>query len=316
MRAIMVHEHGGPEVLTLTDLPEPEAGPGQVVVRAEAIGVSVVEAHMRAGILPIPLPAVLGVEAAGQVVAVGEGVDPALVGTAVAGVTGGAGAYAEFAAMPVAMTAPIPAGVSAVDAVAAGAAGAVALGLIHKAALRGGETVLVEAGASNVGGYLLQLAREFGAGRILATAGAEGKRELARSLGADVVIDHRQDGWTAELGDAIDVAFESIGGASARGVIEALTPGTGRMLYYGRLSGEAPAITPDDLLGRGATLVGCSGPAWFAEVFTVRYPEVFARLADGRTKAAVGLTLPLADAAEAHRLVESRGVTGKIVLIP
>lgn len=184
MRAIMVHENGGPEVLTVTDLSEPEAGPGQVVVRVEAIGVSVVEAHMRAGILPIPLPAVLGVEAAGQVVAVGAGVDPSLVGTAVAGVTGGVGAYAELVAMTAAMTAPIPAGVSAVDAVAAGAAGAVALGLMHNAGLRGGETVLVEAGASNVGGYLLQLAREFGAGRVLATAGAEAKRDLASSLGA------------------------------------------------------------------------------------------------------------------------------------
>lgn len=315
MRAIVVHETGGPEVLSLEDVPRPEAGPGQVVVRTQAIGVSISEAHMRAGILPVPLPAVLGVEAAGEVVAAGEGVDQGLVGRTVAGVTGGTGSYAEYVAMPAAMVRPVPEGVPAVEAVAAGAALAVALGLVHRAALREGETFLVEAGASNVGGYLIQLAREFGAGRVVATAGAGEKRDRAREFGADTVIDHREEGWTAQL-DGIDVAFESIGGDSARGVVEALTPGTGRMLYYGRLSGLAPAITPDDLLGRGVSLVGCSGPVWFREVFDVHYAEGFARLADGRTKAVVGPTFPLDQAARAHRLVEERGAQGKIVLIP
>ncbi|MFI6604113.1 zinc-binding alcohol dehydrogenase family protein [Nonomuraea sp. NPDC050536] len=315
MRAIVVHETGGPEVLLLEDVPWPEAGPGQVVVRTQAIGVSIVEAHMRAGILPLPLPAVLGVEAVGEVVATGEGVDQGLLGQTVGGVTGATGSYAEYAAMPAAMVRPVPESVSAVEAVAAGAALAVALGLVRRAGLRAGETVLVEAGASNVGGYLIQLAREFGAGRVVATAGARDKRDRAEELGADTVIDHREEGWTSQL-DGIDVAFESIGGDSARGVVAALTPGAGRMLYYGRLSGLAPAVTPDDLLGRGVSLVGCSGPAWFQETFDVHYPEAFARLADGRTTAAVGPTFPLEQAAQAHRLVEERGAQGKIVLIP
>ncbi|MEU4231863.1 zinc-binding dehydrogenase [Nonomuraea sp. NPDC026600] len=317
MRAIVVHELGGPEVLKAEDWPEPKAGEGQLVIRTQAIGVSYAETQMRTGVfpLPVPLPTVFGAEAAGVVTEVGAGVDEALVGTTIAGVTGGIGSYAEYAAVPASLICPVPEGVSPVDAVAAAAPGAIALALLHRAGLKGGETVLVEAGASSVGTYLLRHAKEFGAERVIATAGAEAKRERARQMGADEVIDHREPGWPGELPD-VDVVFESIGGASAKAVLDHLTPGSGRMLCYGSLSGEPAAVGAADLWARGVTIVGCGGPVWGAEVFGVHYPEMLARVADGRSRAYVEATLPLESAAEAHRRLEGRTALGRIVLIP
>lgn len=319
MRAIVVHELGGPEVLKVEDWPEPKAGEGQLVIRTQAIGVSYAETQLRAGTLPfplpVPLPVVFGAEAAGVVTEVGAGVDKALLGTTIACVTGGVGSYAEYAAVPASLICPVPEGVSPVDAVAAAAPGAIALALLHRAGLKGGETVLVEAGASSVGTYLLRHAKEFGAARVIATAGAPAKRERARQMGADEVIDHREPGWPGELPD-VDVVFDSIGGASAKAVLDHLTPGSGRMLCYGSLSGEPAAVGAADLWARGVSIIGCGGPAWGAEVFGVHYPEMLARVADGRSHAYVDTTLPLGSAAEAHRRLESRTALGRLVLIP
>ncbi|MER6944533.1 zinc-binding dehydrogenase [Nonomuraea sp. NPDC000554] len=319
MRAIVAYELGGPEVLKLEERPRPVADEGQIVIRTEAIGVSYAETQLRAGTLPmpvpLPLPAVLGAEAAGEVVEVGAGVDEALLGTRRVGVTGGAGAYAEYVAVPVSLTSPLPDGVTPVEAVATGAPGAIALALLHKAGLTGGETVLVEAGASSVGAYLIEHAKELGAGKVIATAGARAKRDRAGALGADEVLDHREAGWPDALPD-VDVVFESIGGSSARQVLGRLTPGTGRMLSYGLLSGEPPAVTAADLMERGVTVTGCSGPAWAAQVFGTHYPEILARLASGRSRAHVHATLPLEQIAEAHRLLEARTALGRVLLTP
>ncbi|WP_226899090.1 quinone oxidoreductase family protein [Nonomuraea phyllanthi] len=317
MRAIVLSEKGGPEFLQPADLPRPSPGAGQVLIRAQAVGVSYAETQIRAGTLPfpLPLPAVLGAEAAGEVVEVGEGVDAKLLGSALAGITGGVGAYAEYVLLPAAMAAPVPDGLSPVDALAAAAPGAIALGLLHRARLEGGETVLVESGGSSVGTYLVEHAKEFGAGRVLATTGAAAKRERAERLGADLVLDHGTPAWTDTLPD-VDVVFESIGGTVARRVLDHLTPGTGRMLTYGLLSGEPAAITAADLMDRGVTVTGCSGPGWAGEVFGTHYPAMLDRLATGRSRAYVDRTLPLEEAAQAHRLLEERAVMGRVMLIP
>ncbi|WP_327587197.1 zinc-binding dehydrogenase [Nonomuraea sp. NBC_00507] len=317
MRAVVLSETGGPEHLQMTDLPRPRPGEGQVLVRAHAVGVSYAETQIRAGTLPFPLalPEVIGAEAVGEVVEVGPGVDGKLLGTTLVGVTGGVGAYAEYVVLPAAMACPVPDGVSPVEAVAVAAPGSIALALLHRARLDGTETVLVEAGTSAVGGYLVQHAKEFGAGRVIATAGSSAKRERAVTLGADIAIDHSTAGWPAELPD-VDVVFESIAGTTARQVLDRLTPGSGRMLYYGLLSGEPPAITAADLMERGVTLTGCSGPAWAAAAFGTHYPEMLARLASGRSQAFIDRTLPLEEATQAHRLLESRAATGRILLIP
>ncbi|MEV4010813.1 zinc-binding dehydrogenase [Nonomuraea angiospora] len=317
MRAIVLPEKGGPERLEVADLPRPRPGEGQILIRTQAVGVSYAETQIRAGTLPfpLPLPAVIGAEAAGEVVEVGEGVDGKLLGSTIVGVTGGLGAYAEYAVLPAAMTAPVPDGVTPDQALAAGAPGALALALLHKARLAGGETVLVEAGSSSVGTYLVRHAKEFGAGRVIATAGSAAKRDRTAELGADLVLDHGPTGWPDEL-PGVDVAFEAIGGTTARRVLDHLTPGPGRMLFYGMLTGEPAAVTAADLMERGVTLTGCSGPGWAGEVFGTHYPAMLDRLASGRSVAYIDRTLPLEEAAQAHRLLESRAVTGRILLVP
>ncbi|GAA3670272.1 zinc-binding dehydrogenase [Nonomuraea antimicrobica] len=315
MRAIVLAATGGPERLEPAELPRPQPGEGQVLIRAQAVGVSYAETQIRAGTLPFPLelPAVIGAEAVGEVVEAGPGVTDRPIGSMLVGMTGGVGAYAEYVLLPAALTCPVPDGVTPEEALAVATPGAIALGLLHRARFAGGETILVEAGTSSVGTYLVQHAKEFGAGHVIATAGSPDKRDRAAELGADTVLDHGTPGWPGDLPD-VDVAFESIGGASATQVLGHLTPGTGRMLSYGLLSGEPAAVTAADLMERGVTITGCSGPAWAAEVFGTHYPEMLARLASGRSEAYVARTLPLEKAAEAHRLLESRAVTGRVLL--
>jgi NADPH:quinone reductase len=328
MRAIVMSETGGPEVLRLAEAPVPSPGKGQVLIRTEVIGTHFAETRLRAGALPgmsPKLPSVPGFEAAGIVTEVGDGVDPALLNTRVTAIAvDGTGSYAEYVAVPAEGIVAIPDGVSAHDAVAVASQGAVALGLLRAARLTGREQVLVEAAGGAIGGYLVQLAREHGAARIIGTAGSPAKRDLARELGADVTVDHRDPDWAdlvseAAGGAAVDVVFESIGGASAGRLLDAMTPGSGRMLFYGMLSDEPPAVTPTDLMYRGLTLVGCGGRpgdgAWYDQVMAAR-TELMERVAAGRIRPLVDSVLPLADAAEAHRRLESRQNLGKIILTP
>jgi NADPH:quinone reductase-like Zn-dependent oxidoreductase len=202
--------------------------------------------------------------------------------------------------------------------------------LIDGAALTGREAVVVESAAGGVGGYLVQLASQFGARRVIATAGSAAKRETALALGADAVLDHRAPDWADQVrgcneGAPVDVVFESIGGASAGQLLDALVPGSGRMLFYGLLSGEPPAITPMDLLRHGVGLIGCGGrpvdystgraTGWSAKVEAGR-PEILHRAATGGVRPLIDSTFPLADAAKAHQRLEQRQAAGKVILLP
>ena len=333
MRAIVMHRTGGPEVLSLEDVPVPDPSAGCLLVRTEAIGINFFEVRSRSGaalpLHPATLPAVPGFEAAGTVVAVGEGVDAARIGTRVATV-GGSGAYAEYVAVPAAAAIPLPGALSATAAVAVSTQGATALALLRASVLSGRDDVLIEAAGGGVGGYLVQLAREFGARRIVATAGNAAKRQLALDLGADAVLDHRDPDWpdrviAANNDSPLGVVFESLGGAPALRLLDCLVPGSGRMVFYGLLSGEPPAITPMDLLLRGVGLIGCGGrPAdyssgtatgWSASVEAAR-PEILARAAAGGIRPLIDGEVPLADAAAAHRRIEERRAVGKVILVP
>lgn len=315
MRAIVLRAVGGPENLILEELPTPVPGPGEVLVRTEAIGVTFTEAAMRTGALPLPveLPAPFGFEAAGVVTEAGEGADAGLLGQRVVLMHTGLGSYAEYIAVPESAVAVIPDGLGAAEAVAVANYGAVASCLVDKAKLTGEETVLVEVAGSGVGGYVTQLARRRGVRRIIGTAGSAAKREHAASLGADEVLDHTEPGWTGQLTN-VDVAFHSLGGDTTIALLDGMTPGTGRVLLYGFLRG-APVVTGMDLLYRGLTLTGCGGGDWYDRVLAAR-TEVMRMAVDGEIKPQIDSVLPLADAAVAHERYDQHLPTGKIVLTP
>jgi NADPH:quinone reductase len=316
MRAIVLRAVGGPENLSLEELLVPAPGSGQILVKTEAIGVSYAEAAVRSGAIPVPLelPATLGFEAAGTVTELGDGVDGDLLGRRVVVLNPGLGCYAEYVAVPAANATVIPDGLSSADAVVVAGHGAVALCLLRAANLTGKETVLVEVAAGGVGGYLTQLAHREGAARVIGTAGTQAKRDHAKKLGADEVLDHTAAEWEKDLA-GVDVVFESLGGDTPSSLLDALTPGTGRILLYGLLRG-APEVSPVDLLFRGLTLVGCGGGgAWMDQVLRAR-TEVMRMAVDGVLKPQIDTVLPLEDAAVAHERFDNRLTIGKIVLTP
>lgn len=348
MRAIVMHETGGPEVLRLEEVPVPTAGPGQALVRTEAIGTFAGDTGFRSGRYPVPplpggtLPVVLGNEAAGTVTAVGAGVDPALVGTRVAVLilpTTGAGAYAEYVAAPVDALTPVPDGLPAAHAVAIATQAALALSLLALAPPErpgadptAGTTALVTVGAAGIGGYLTQLLSDRpapagpggpGGLRIIATAGTEpARRERARELGAGVVVDHNDPDWPDRVRDALDGAtldlvYDSIGGPALGRLLPAVTPLTGRLVCYGNLSEQPTGVTVEQLRTGNLTVIANGSPAggWSERVSAAR-AEALQLAVTGRLRPLIDGELPLADAAEAHRRLERRLANGKIILVP
>jgi NADPH:quinone reductase-like Zn-dependent oxidoreductase len=303
-----MHESGGPEVLIPEEVPTPSLGPGQVLVHTEIVPVAFYESLLRSGTYPIPrpLPTTFGFEAVGTV----DGQRFFLMDLNCSGT------YAEHIATDPANLTPIPDDVSSEDAAAITVQGAVTLGLLQKAALTGNETVLIEVASGGVGGYLTQLARAYGAGRVIATAGGPAKADHVRELGADTVLDHTDPGWAEQLKEGeVDLVFDSIGGESTKALLPALARGTGRILQYGVLNGP-PAITAADLIPRGLTLISCAAEGPWQDMVEAAKPEVLKLVADGRLKPRIDTTLPLAEAAEAHRRIEARTAAGKLLLDP
>ncbi|MFI6998508.1 zinc-binding alcohol dehydrogenase family protein [Nocardia sp. NPDC050175] len=322
VKAIVMTGTGGPEVLVLQEVPTPQAGPGDVVIRAEAIPVLFPETKLRSGEFPLGVepPLVFGFQAAGVVIEVGADVDPALIGRRVTVATMGFGSYAEFVSAPANSVTLIPDSLSSVDAAAVLMSGSVALPLLETAALASTETVLIEAAATGIGSYLTQLAKEYGAARIIATAGGPTKAEQARKLGADEVIDHNDPEWPTRLretlsGTTLDVVFDSIGGPAALDLLDTMTPLRGRMLSYGWLSGTPAQLTATDLITRGLTLTGCAGPDWLSRVANARTTTLH-RAATGGLAPLIEAVLPLDQAAHAHHLIENRAPLGKYILQP
>ncbi|TQF74216.1 zinc-binding dehydrogenase [Rhodococcus spelaei] len=322
MRAIVMTAAGGADVLVEQDVPTPTPAAGQILVKAGAIGVHFAETQLRSGIFPMSPtpPVVFGSEAAGTVTDAGPGVDPRLIGARVIVTTDGTGAYAEQVVASAATAVRVPDDVPLTDAVATAVPGAVALTLLRAAAMDGHESVLVEAASTGVGAYLLQMAKEFGAARVFATAGTDTNGERAKLLGADEVFVHSTPGWQdamrGVLGDTtIDVAFESIGGETATGLLDAMTPLSGRMLSYGLLSGRPAAISAQDLMFRGLTFTGCGGPAWLERVAAAR-AEILERVSAGSIRPLVDSVIPLAHAHLAHEKIEQRKTSGKVILDP
>jgi NADPH:quinone reductase len=322
MKAIVMTSTGGPEVLVRQEVPTPRPAENEVLIRVEAAAVLFVETQLRSGVFPLPgaTPAVFGTQAAGVVIEVGSAVDESMIGTRVLLAGMGIGAYAEQVCAPALSAAPIPEGLSAVDAVAVTMGGSVALTLLDRAQLTGLETVLIEAAGTGVGGYLTQLAKKRGASQIIATAGSSHNRERARTLGADHVVDHSNIEWPRRMREllndnTIDVAFESLGGETAAAVLDSMTPLVGRMLFYGLLSGAPAAISSQDLLARGLTLTGCGGPVWLSRVAAAR-TDILQMAADGEITPLIDSVIPLELARYAHEQIEKRNAKGMFVLTP
>jgi NADPH2:quinone reductase len=313
-----MRQFGPPEVLELAEVPEPWAGPGDVVIDLEFANVTFVETQVRAGKPPHPsmlpvLPAILGNGVAGTVAEVGEGIDGSWVGRQVIASLSGVGGYAQRAVAAAERLVEIPDGVALRDAVALLSDGRTALGLIGLASPAEGETVLVEAAAGGVGTLLVQLARNAGA-RVVALAGGERKLAVARELGAAVAIDYRDDDWPQQVVDAVgtvDVVYDGVGGEIGLAAFSLLGPG-GRFCPYGMASGTFAPVTAELAEARAISLL--SGGLRTADELTALVRGALVEAAANRIRPVVGQELELGQAAAAHAAIESRATIGKTLL--
>jgi NADPH2:quinone reductase len=322
MKAIQVKQPGGPEAMELVELPVPQPKPNEAVVKLAASGVNFIDVYIREGRYKSPPPFVLGQEGAGVVNAVGASVTTVKTGDRVAW-TGLMGSYAEYAAVPADRLVPIPDGVTDQQAGAAMLQGMTAHYLSHDTyPLKRGETALVHAAAGGVGLLLVQMAHHIGA-RVIATVSTDDKAKLAREAGANEVILYTQSDFEAETkrltgGKGVDVVYDSVGKTTFDKGLNVLRP-RGVMVLFGGSSGAVP---PFDLIGlsqKGSLYV--TRPTLVNYIATreelmSRSGAVFGMMAAGKLKLRIEHTYPLAEAQRAHRDLEGRKTTGKLLLIP
>jgi NADPH:quinone reductase len=326
MHAIRQHEFGGPEVLQYQEVADPEPGPGQLRIDSRAAGVHLLDTTFRNGErngpypLP-PLPMIPGREAAGIVDAVGEGVDPSWIGKRVVAHLGFAsGGYAEKAVREVANVHEIPEGAGFAEAIAMIGTGRTALMVLSVGPVTADDVVIVPAAAGGIGTLLVQAAKNAGA-YVVGLAGGPDKVRQVAANGADAAIDYKAEGWTSVLDKALEgreatLLFDSVGGETGRAAFDRLGFG-GRMVVFGWSAGKATEATVEDIVGHGLTVSGALGPKLLEKLGGLRRLEErsLEELAAGRLRPAVH-TFKLSEAAEAHRALENRGTTGKVVLIP
>jgi NADPH:quinone reductase len=319
MRAVVMHEFGPPSVLVAGDVSDPAPGPHQVVVDVEAANITFVDTQVRAGRPPNPsmlpaLPAILGNGVGGVVARVGEQVDPELFGRRVVASLGGSGGYAQSAVAEASALIEVPDALSTPEAVALLADGRTALMLMRGAGVRAGETVLVEAAAGGVGSLLVQLATRAGA-RVVGAAGGERKLQLARELGASMVVDYTRSGWANRIASEVgngDVVFDGVGGSIGRAAFDLVRAG-GRFCAFGMASGSFADVTLEQADAHGARLIrgGRATPQELRDLARAALAEAAA----GRLQPLVGQTFPLEQAAEAHAAIEQRATVGKTLLL-
>ncbi len=322
MRAIQMELTGGPEVLALRELPTPTPGPGEALLQIEACGVNFIDVYLREGRYPATLPFIPGQEAAGVVVALGAGVTEVKVGDRVAW-CGVPGTYAQFAVAPVSRLIAIPDCVTTRQAAAAMLQGMTAHYLAHSAyAIQKGDTVLVHAGAGGVGLLLIQMAKRLGA-RVFTTVSTEEKAVLARATGADETILYTREDFAARVrelthGAGVPVVYDSVGKTTFDGSLACLRP-RGVMVLFGGSSGAVPPFDLIQLSTRGSLYITRPTLKDYTatrEELERRAGDVLGWVADGSLKLRIEHIYPLADAAQAHRDLEARKTTGKILLSP
>ena len=322
MKAIQIRETGGPEVLKLAELPIPQPGPGQVLIRVEATGVNFIEIYFRKGTYKAALPLVPGSEAAGTVEELGPGVTGFAAGDAVASVSV-LGSYAEYALVPAAGLVKVPEGVTMEQAAAAMLQGMTAHYLATSTfPLKKGDTALVHAGAGGVGLLLTQMAVKIGA-RVITTCSTKEKAELSREAGASDVILYAEHEFEPEVkkltgGKGVDVVYDSVGKTTFEGSLNCLRP-RGMLALFGGSSGPVPPFDLIQLSTRGSLFV--TRPTLKDYVATRkdldwRSGDIFRWASEGKLKIRTEHIYSLTDAAQAQIDIASRNTTGKLLLIP
>lgn len=322
MQAIRINKNGGPEVLQLENVDKPEPGAGEALVKIEAAGLNFIDTYHRKGLYKMSLPITPGVEGAGVVEAVGSDVTEVKVGDRVA-YAGQIGSYAEYHAVPAAKLVPVPDEINFSMATTAMVQGMTAHYLTHSTyPIQAGDTVLIHAAAGGTGQLLVQMAKKLGA-TVIGTTSTEEKAELARSLGADHVILYTESDFeeetkrlTEEAG--VHAVYDGVGQATFDKGLNVLQP-RGYMVLFGQSSGPVPPVDLQILNAKGSLFV--TRPSIFHYIATRedllwRAGDVFDWLAAGELQFKIDRELPLAEAAEAHRLLEARQTAGKVLLIP
>ena len=322
MKAVRIHAQGGPEVMRLEDVPEPTPKAGEAVVKVDAAGLNYIDVYQRSGLYKLAMPLTLGLEAGGTVTAVGPGVTEVKVGDKVA-YTGVAGAYAQYAAVPAPRLVVLPAGLSTKQGAAMMLQGMTAHYLACSTyPLKKGDTCLVHAAAGGVGLILCQIARMRGA-RVIGTVSTDEKAKLAREAGADEVILYTKQDFEAEVkritgGKGCQVVYDSVGKTTFDKGFNCLAP-RGMMVLFGQSSGPIGPFDPQILNQKGSIFL--TRPSLFHYIATRE--ELVQRASDlaewikaGKLKLRTEFEFPLKDAAEAHKALEGRRTTGKVLLIP
>jgi len=322
MKAVRVHASGGPEALKFEDVPEPTPKAGEAIVKVDAAGLNFIDVYQRSGLYKLDMPLTLGLEAGGTVSAVAQGVTEVKVGDKVA-YTGVPGAYAQYAAVPAARLVVLPQGVSTKQGAAAMLQGMTAHYLACTTyPLKNGDTCLVHAAAGGVGLLLCQMAKMRGA-RVIGTVSTDEKAKLAREAGADEVILYTKQDFEAETkritgGKGLQVVYDSVGKTTFEKGFNVLAS-RGMMILYGQSSGPVPPFDAGILGAKGSLFL--TRPSLFAytatrEELVQRAGDVLGWIRDGKLKLRMEFEFPLKDVAEAHRALEGRKTTGKVLLIP
>jgi NADPH:quinone reductase len=322
MKAILVKEPGGPEAMQLADVPTPQPGPGQALVRLGAIGVNFIDVYFRMGRYKAERPITLGNEGAGTVEGIGPGVTELAVGDRVAW-TMHRGSYAEYALVPAAMLVKIPDHVDFRTGAAALLQGMTAHYLTHSTfPLKSGDTCLVHAAAGGTGALIVQMAKMLGA-RVFGTVSTEEKAAIAQQAGTDEIIRYTEQDFQAEVkrltgGRGVDVVYDGVGQSTFEKSLDSLRP-RGLLALFGQSSGGVPPFDPNILNGKGSLFL--TRPSLAHHLLTRdellwRAGDVLKWIEEGKLKLRIERTYPLAEAAAAHRDLEGRHTAGKLLLIP
>lgn len=322
MRAIQVSEFGGPEVLVPVDLPDPQAGDGEVVVRVKAIDTIYLETQIRGGwgeMFGITPPYVPGGAAAGTVASTGPRVPPSWLGRRVVAGAGTRGSYAELVRTGADRLVAVPDGLGLREAAALAHDGVTATGIIDSVGVKPGDRVLILGAAGGMGTLLVQLAHGLGAQVVGAARGAA-KLTLVRRLGADAVVDYAGEGWTDSVRDAfgglpVDVLLDGVGGALGTDAFHLVADG-GRVSAHGAAGGGFATIDPQDARARGIVLRGMADVQFEAPEMVRLANRALTEAPEGRIHPVIAREYPLSSAADAHRAMEARSIPGKALLIP